>query len=140
MYVTQVEQMARKLALVPEEGASLPVYLLSYLQSFLLVTAVSPIPKSELDDQPIDAAALDTYDVLQRARCVSCLLFSARLQCTRVEKSTVRNARRVPRIQRRRPIDEHLRETRCSRSFCVALQVGYRCPTRACQILNSIGR
>ncbi|XP_014235461.1 MICOS complex subunit Mic60 isoform X2 [Trichogramma pretiosum] len=64
----KVEQMARKLALVPEEGASLPIYLLSYLQSFLLVKAVSPIPKHELDDQPIDAESLNTYEVLQRAR------------------------------------------------------------------------
>lgn len=63
--------MARKLALVPEEGASLPIYLLSYLQSFLLVKAVSPIPKHELDDQPIDAESLDTYQVLQRARYVA---------------------------------------------------------------------
>ncbi|XP_046422106.1 MICOS complex subunit Mic60 isoform X2 [Neodiprion fabricii] len=64
----KVENMARRLALVPENGASLPIYLLSYLQSFLLVKAVSPIPKAELDDQPIDPSALSTYDVLQRAR------------------------------------------------------------------------
>ena len=64
----QVERMAKKLALVPEDGASLPIYLLSYLQSFLLVKAVSPIPKSELDDEPIDAEALNTYEILQRAR------------------------------------------------------------------------
>ncbi|XP_014203371.1 MICOS complex subunit Mic60 isoform X1 [Copidosoma floridanum] len=64
----KVEQMARKLALVPEEGASLPVYLLSYLQNFLLVKAVSPIPKHELADQPIDVEALDTYAILQRSR------------------------------------------------------------------------
>ncbi|XP_008207246.1 MICOS complex subunit Mic60 isoform X2 [Nasonia vitripennis] len=64
----KVEQMARKLALVPEEGASLPIYLLSYLQSFLLVKAVSPIPKRELDDEPIDVDSLNTYEVLQRAR------------------------------------------------------------------------
>ena len=62
--------MARKLALVPEEGASLPIYVLSYLQNMLLVKAVSPIPKRELDDEPIDVAALDTYDILQRARYV----------------------------------------------------------------------
>ncbi|XP_046741698.1 MICOS complex subunit Mic60 isoform X3 [Diprion similis] len=64
----KVENMARRLALVPENGASLPIYLLSYLQSFLLVKAASPIPKSELDDQPIDPSELSTYDVLQRAR------------------------------------------------------------------------
>ncbi|XP_012281566.1 MICOS complex subunit Mic60 isoform X1 [Orussus abietinus] len=64
----QVENMARRLALVPETGASLPIYVLSYLQSFLLVKAVGPIPKSELDDEPIDVEALNTYDILHRAR------------------------------------------------------------------------
>ncbi|XP_048515051.1 MICOS complex subunit Mic60 isoform X3 [Athalia rosae] len=64
----KVEHMARRLALVPEEGASLPIYLLSYLQNFLLVKAIGPIPKAELDDEPIDPEKLTTYDVLQRAR------------------------------------------------------------------------
>uniref|UniRef100_A0A0C9REU9 MICOS complex subunit MIC60 n=1 Tax=Fopius arisanus TaxID=64838 RepID=A0A0C9REU9_9HYME len=64
----KVEHMARRLALVPAEGASLPIYLLSYLQSFLLVKAISPISKSELSDEPIDVSKLDTYDVLDRAR------------------------------------------------------------------------
>lgn len=60
--------MARRLALVPEEGASLPIYVLSYLQNFLLVKAMSPIPKNELSDEPIDVNKLDTFDILNRAR------------------------------------------------------------------------
>lgn len=60
--------MARRLALVPAEGASLPVYFLSYLQSLLLVKAISPISKSELSDEPIDFSKMDTYDILDRAR------------------------------------------------------------------------
>lgn len=60
--------MARRLALVPEEGASLPIYILSYLQNFLLLKAKSPIPKRELSDEPIDPSLLDTHDVLNRAR------------------------------------------------------------------------
>lgn len=60
--------MARRLALVPEEGASLPIYLLSYLQNFLLIKSVNPIPKGEIEDQPIDISKLDTYDILNRAR------------------------------------------------------------------------
>lgn len=64
----KVEKMARKLALVPEEGASLPIYLLSCLQSFLIVQTINPIPKSELEDQPIDVSTLNTYDILHRAR------------------------------------------------------------------------
>jgi len=54
--------------MVPAEGAALPVYLLSYLQSLLIVKTSTPIPKSELEDEPIDVNALNTYDVLQRAR------------------------------------------------------------------------
>ncbi|XP_008546024.1 MICOS complex subunit Mic60 [Microplitis demolitor] len=64
----KVEHMARRLALVPEEGASLPIYLLSYLQNFLLVKAETPITKKELSDEPIDVNKLDTYDILNRAR------------------------------------------------------------------------
>ncbi|XP_015597218.1 MICOS complex subunit Mic60 isoform X2 [Cephus cinctus] len=64
----KVENMARRLALVPENGASLPIYLLSYLQSFLLVKAISPISKTELQDEPFDVQSLSTYDILQRAR------------------------------------------------------------------------
>ncbi|XP_057323754.1 MICOS complex subunit Mic60 isoform X2 [Microplitis mediator] len=64
----KVEHMARRLALVPEEGASLPIYFLSYLQNFLLVKAETPITKKELSDEPIDVNKLDTYDILNRAR------------------------------------------------------------------------
>ncbi|GLH04804.1 MICOS complex subunit Mic60 [Gryllus bimaculatus] len=64
----QVESAARKVALVPSEGASLPVYFLSYLQSALLIKAVNPIPQSELLNEPTSFDKLDTYDVLQRAR------------------------------------------------------------------------
>lgn len=61
-----VEKQARKLALVPEEGAALPIHILSYIQSALIVDAA--IPKQELEDGPIDAASLNTYDILKRAR------------------------------------------------------------------------
>ncbi|XP_032685600.1 MICOS complex subunit Mic60 [Odontomachus brunneus] len=64
----KVERVARRLAMVPEEGASLPIYLLSYLQSFLIIRTANPIPKSELEDEPIDVDSLNTYDILHRAR------------------------------------------------------------------------
>ncbi|KAJ9580047.1 hypothetical protein L9F63_004284, partial [Diploptera punctata] len=64
----KVEHLARRLALVPEEGGSLPLYLLSYLQSFLLIKAVNPMPAAELADEPVDISQLDTYDILERAR------------------------------------------------------------------------
>lgn len=64
----KVERIARRLALIPEQGGSLPLYFLSFVQSFLLIKAVNPIPAAELADEPVEVAQLDTYDILQRAR------------------------------------------------------------------------
>ncbi|XP_018568221.1 MICOS complex subunit Mic60 isoform X2 [Anoplophora glabripennis] len=64
----KVEQVARTVALVPEDGAALPIHILSYLQSLLLIKAASPIPQSELNDEKVDFSKLDTNDILQRAR------------------------------------------------------------------------
>ncbi|CAD1476785.1 unnamed protein product, partial [Heterotrigona itama] len=63
----KVEQVARRLAMVPEEGASLPIYFLSYLQSFLIIKNANPIPQYEIEDKPIDVNKLNTYDILHRA-------------------------------------------------------------------------
>ncbi|CAL7937897.1 unnamed protein product [Xylocopa violacea] len=64
----KVEEVARRLAMVPEEGAALPIYLLSYLQSYLIINNANPIPQSEIEDNPIDVSTLNTYDILHRAR------------------------------------------------------------------------
>lgn len=64
----KVERIARRLVLIPEQGGSLPLYFLSFLQSLLFIKAVNPIPAAELADEPVDIAQLDTYDILQRAR------------------------------------------------------------------------
>ncbi|KAK6622543.1 hypothetical protein RUM44_002355 [Polyplax serrata] len=64
----KVERTARKLALIPDGGSSLPRYFLSYLQSFLLFRSDNPIPSAELDDQPVNISKLDTYDILERSR------------------------------------------------------------------------
>uniref|UniRef100_T1PC79 MICOS complex subunit MIC60 n=1 Tax=Musca domestica TaxID=7370 RepID=T1PC79_MUSDO len=63
-----VERVARKLALVPEEGASLPKYMLSYLQSLFILTPDDPISQDELQNKKFDYSKLDTYDILNRAR------------------------------------------------------------------------
>ncbi|KAL5284237.1 IMMT family protein [Megaselia abdita] len=63
-----VEKVARKLALVPEGGASLPIYFLSYLQSALILRADEPVSKEELQNSKFDFSKLDTYDILNRAR------------------------------------------------------------------------
>ncbi|XP_074027023.1 MICOS complex subunit Mic60 isoform X1 [Leptinotarsa decemlineata] len=64
----KVEKVARTVALVPEEGAALPVHILSYIQSFLLIKAASPIPQNELNDEKVDFSKLNTNEILQRAR------------------------------------------------------------------------
>ncbi|XP_054001785.1 MICOS complex subunit Mic60 isoform X6 [Hylaeus anthracinus] len=64
----KVEEVAKRLALVPEQGAALPVYFLSYLQNFLMIKSATSIPQSELEDKPIDTQCLNTYDILHRAR------------------------------------------------------------------------
>ncbi|XP_073814996.1 inner membrane mitochondrial protein mitofilin isoform X2 [Musca autumnalis] len=63
-----VERVARKLALVPAEGASLPKYMLSYLQSLFILTPDDPISQDELQNKKFDYSKLDTYDILNRAR------------------------------------------------------------------------
>ncbi|XP_068978437.1 MICOS complex subunit Mic60 isoform X6 [Bombus flavifrons] len=64
----KVEEVARRLAMVPEEGAALPVYFLSYLQSYLMIKNANPITQSEIEDKPIDASNLNTFEILHRAR------------------------------------------------------------------------
>ncbi|XP_044735172.1 MICOS complex subunit Mic60 isoform X2 [Chrysoperla carnea] len=64
----KVEKLAKRLALVPDEGAKLPVYLLSFIQSLLLVNAASLITKEELNDEVVDFSQFSTSDILARAR------------------------------------------------------------------------
>ncbi|XP_060528619.1 MICOS complex subunit Mic60 isoform X1 [Cylas formicarius] len=64
----EVAKTARQVALVPAEGAALPVHILSYLESLLLIKSANPITSGELKDEPTDYGDLDTNDILQRAR------------------------------------------------------------------------
>lgn len=64
----KVEEVARRLALIPAEGARLPMYFLSYLQAALIARPDVPISKDELENKPFDFSKLDTYDILNRAR------------------------------------------------------------------------
>ncbi|XP_063834659.1 MICOS complex subunit Mic60-like [Ostrinia nubilalis] len=63
-----MEKTAVKVALVGREGATLPVYFLSWLQSKLLFQKITEIPEDELDNKPTDFTKLDTFDIIQRAR------------------------------------------------------------------------
>lgn len=64
----KVEEVARRLALIPADGARLPMYILSYLQAALIARPDVPISKDELENKPFDFSKLDTYDILNRAR------------------------------------------------------------------------
>ncbi|XP_022827435.1 MICOS complex subunit Mic60-like isoform X1 [Spodoptera litura] len=63
-----LEKTAMKVALVGREGASLPVYFLSWVQSLLLFKQFAEIPQEELENQPTDFTKLDTFDIIHRAR------------------------------------------------------------------------
>lgn len=65
---TEVEKLARRLDLVPAEGAPLLVYLLSYIQSLLLIKSASRIPQYELNNERVDFSTLSTNDILYRAK------------------------------------------------------------------------
>lgn len=67
----KVEKLAKSLALVPETGGHLPLYILSWFQSKLLFDATCPIPQSELNDEKVDFSNLSTSEILQRARFVN---------------------------------------------------------------------
>ncbi|GIY91697.1 MICOS complex subunit Mic60 [Caerostris extrusa] len=61
-----VKSVCRKVAMVDENNDSLYQYILSYLQSILIVDAVS-IPKEELEGKvAVDPSEWDTFDILSR--------------------------------------------------------------------------
>ncbi|XP_026323159.1 MICOS complex subunit Mic60-like [Hyposmocoma kahamanoa] len=63
-----LEKTAMKVALIGRDGASLPMYFLSWVQSKLLFQKLAEIPRDELDNLPQDFSKLDTFDIMQRAR------------------------------------------------------------------------
>lgn len=63
-----LEKTATKVALVGREGASLPVYFLSWVQSLLVFKKFADIPEEELENQLTDFTKLDTFDIINRAR------------------------------------------------------------------------
>lgn len=76
----KVEKLARRLAIVPADGARLPIYLLSYIQSMFILTPDNPISKEELNNEPIDFSQFDTYDILNRAKYASSINFDKNFQ------------------------------------------------------------
>lgn len=66
----KVEKLARRLALVPAEGATLPKYILSYVQAALVIQPNEVITEVELKNEPFDFSQLNTFEILNRARYV----------------------------------------------------------------------
>lgn len=72
----KVERLARQLALVPAENATIVKYILSYLQSVLIIQPKELISQAELNNEPIDYAKLNTFEILDRTRFVLICIFS----------------------------------------------------------------
>ncbi|XP_018011744.1 MICOS complex subunit Mic60 isoform X2 [Hyalella azteca] len=90
----RVYAVARRVALVPENGGSLLRYLLSYLQSVLLIQAsASAASDTELLDQPINVHDLNTFDILDKAKV--CLASDDMLGCVRWLNQLTGESRRV---------------------------------------------
>lgn len=66
----KVERLARRLALVPEKDATIVLYILSYLQSLLIIQPKELISQAELNNEPVDFAKLNTFEILDRTRFV----------------------------------------------------------------------
>merc|ERR1711971_1191633 len=64
----KVEAMARRTALVGEEGGSLMLYVLSYLQSLLIIPPAMTTVMPHKSDDVIDVASLNTFDIAWLAR------------------------------------------------------------------------
>lgn len=64
----KVEELARRLALVPEKDATIVSYALSYLQSMLIIQPKELISKAELNNEAVDFTQLNTYEILNRTR------------------------------------------------------------------------
>lgn len=64
----KVDQLARRLAMVKDDKAKLPMFILSYVQSMFILTPSNAVSKEELKDEIVDFGKLDTYDILNRAR------------------------------------------------------------------------
>ncbi|KAI5693501.1 hypothetical protein M8J76_001210 [Diaphorina citri] len=64
-----VQDSAYRVALVPDESASLPLVFLSYLQSLFIIRGLAAISPEEIRDEPsAKLNSLNTYEILERAR------------------------------------------------------------------------
>ncbi|XP_064081283.1 MICOS complex subunit MIC60-like isoform X7 [Macrobrachium nipponense] len=64
----KVERICKRVSMVGDNGGSLLRYLLSYMQSFLILNAFEYLPGAEVRDEEIAVDSLSTYEILARAR------------------------------------------------------------------------
>ncbi|XP_055313310.1 MICOS complex subunit Mic60 isoform X1 [Sitodiplosis mosellana] len=88
----KVERLARQLALVPAENATIVKYILSYLQAMLIIQPKELISQAELNNEPVDYAKLSTFEILDRTRyCVDRGNFTQALRYANLLQGASRN-------------------------------------------------
>lgn len=64
----KVERVCKRVSMIGDNGGSLLRYLLSYIQSFLVLDAFEYLPGSEVRNEEVAVDSLSTYDILARAK------------------------------------------------------------------------
>ncbi|XP_068222602.1 MICOS complex subunit MIC60 isoform X2 [Palaemon carinicauda] len=64
----KVERICKRVSMIGDNGGSLLRYLLSYMQSFLILNAFEYLPGAEVRDEEIAVDSLSTFEILARAR------------------------------------------------------------------------
>lgn len=64
----KVERVCKRVSMIGDNGGSLIKYLLSYIQSFLVLESFEYMPGNEVRNEEVPVDALTTYDILARAR------------------------------------------------------------------------
>ncbi|XP_042211943.1 MICOS complex subunit MIC60-like isoform X2 [Homarus americanus] len=64
----KVDRICKRVSMIGDNGGSLIKYLLSYVQSFLVLNAFEYLPGTEVRDEELAVDSLSTYDILARAR------------------------------------------------------------------------
>ncbi|ROT67763.1 hypothetical protein C7M84_014156 [Penaeus vannamei] len=64
----KVDRICKRVSMIGDNGGSLIKYMLSYVQSFLILNAFEYLPGSEVRDEEVPVDSLSVYDILARAR------------------------------------------------------------------------
>ncbi|XP_042856036.1 MICOS complex subunit MIC60-like isoform X2 [Penaeus japonicus] len=64
----KVDRICKRVSMIGDNGGSLIKYMLSYVQSFLILNAFEYLPGNEVRDEEVPVDSLSVYDILARAR------------------------------------------------------------------------